>query len=543
MAHEALTCAEGITPERLSALRDETLTPAEAQWLRAHIAGCDACRARLADYDTLATALRQQRELEPGERVISGVRARLSAGASSRRRVSRRVWAGLATLAPVAAIILLFVYVFGGLTGRSRPATDLTPTVAATATATAFGGKPIFPTPTPALVTLPPMTPGVSAAAAWGTFSPVATYKTPNIANTQFILSALSPDGTTLAGTEMTNVSPGGGLPTVYLISFDLASHTYRRLGPHWTGYVGPWGGANAIDSRYLVYGYNTQPGATCGVCHNTLWSYDRQTGATWQFDPGKNYSGDLDIWVSGDHVAFWSVEMQVWVADLASQQVKLVLPIGAQPATNTSTPSTPPPDDHVVGFNWPYLVYTNTPASQNGSQPQTTLDILNLQSGVNTTANSLDTLPGTPSASSSSGIQAALITGDTLYLETSSGVNGVDSSGAPVNTTYMTLYSVRHIFASAVQPQMLARWVSAQNGIAMTFQANGRLITLDSGYIWDIAEQRLVQINPPGANAPVVTSLSGGYLLVATGANAANGASTAPAQGDIYDTSALPVR
>jgi hypothetical protein len=129
MAHETLVCAERVPSERLSALRDEALPSAEAARLRAHIAGCAACRARLANFDVIASALRGQRELDPEDRIRGGVRARLA----ERQRPAwawrgardagggRRVWAGLAALVPVAALILLFVYLFsGGFSGGAR---------------------------------------------------------------------------------------------------------------------------------------------------------------------------------------------------------------------------------------------------------------------------------------------------------------------------------------------------------------------------------------------------------------------------------------
>src|SRR5579859_2192368 len=184
MTHETLVCAEQIAPERLTALRHGALSSAEAERLRAHIAGCPACQARMAELETALAALRAERDLDPGDRVIEGVRARLAGQPRSARdgRIGGRViwnirggrrsmWAGLAALAPVAALILLFVYVFAGI-GR-HPATSATPT-AGVATPTSL--KPIYPTATPAKVVVPPYTPAVPASIAWGTVTPVKRF-------------------------------------------------------------------------------------------------------------------------------------------------------------------------------------------------------------------------------------------------------------------------------------------------------------------------------------------------------------------------------
>ncbi|HET9110417.1 MAG TPA: zf-HC2 domain-containing protein [Ktedonobacterales bacterium] len=548
MAHESLTCAEGIAPERLSALRDAALAPAEAEQMRAHIATCPACRARMADYDALATALRQQRELEPGERILTGVRARLATRQTSPRlRPSRRVWTGMATLAPVAAIILLFVYVFSGLAGRARPATANTPTVALpTPIATNQFGKPIYPTVTPAHVTLPPMTPSVSAATAWGPFSPATTVQTPSAANTLFSFDALSPDATTLIGTELTHADPGSGREDVYLISYDIASHTYRRLGPQWTGYGAPWGGAAGVSARYIAYGFNSQPGATCGVCNNSLWTYDRQTGASWKIDPGAQYSGALGDIVSGDHVAFTSIEEQVWVADPATRQVALALPVGAQPASTTAPTTTPQAGVRLDGFVWPNLIYEYSPPQTNPNTPVvTSLRITNLQTHVTTIVSpSLsETLGFQNSASMSSGVSWATLSGDTLYIGASTNANGVDQRGATVQATFGTVYRITHVFsgANAGQPETLARWTGVDLSGAGTL--NSRLILLGGGFVWDIAEGKLVQLpSTSAANQTQTASLSGSYLMLTHTVNTSD-PQTPTTVGAIYDTATLPVR
>lgn len=540
MAHETLTCAESIAPERLSALRDGALAPAAAQRLRAHIAECRACQARLADYDSLATALRQQRELEPDERIMNGVRSRLATRTSFRQwRAPQRVWAGIATLIPAAAIILLFVYVFSGLASRGHPATSQTPT-APTAVPTQQNGKQVIPTATPALVTLPPMTPSISVTAAWGALSPVATYQTPTVANMQFDLATLSPDATTLYGTQMSVSQPTPGAvfaSRVNLIAYDLASHTYKLLGPHWNGSVGPWGGAVSASANDLVYGYNSAPGATCGVCNNTGWAYDLHSGARWQFDPGKGYSGILNQIDSGDYVAFQTPDMGLWVANLAQQQVTSPLSVSEQANA----------DIRLVGFSWPYLIYEDTPSSQvNGAPAATTLRIENLQTQATTIVTTpLSALFG--AQNSAANIDWASTDGVTLYLTTYTPVNGVDASGAAVNTAYGTLFRMR-LSSPASQPEMLARWPQVRYGQAAVNGANDasgadrRLIILGGGYIWDIAEGKLARLTSPQASQTPGAYLSGNYLVLTQSISQGN--QQAPIiSGAIYDMRSLPVR
>lgn len=554
MANETLACAEGVAPERLSALRDETLPAGEAQRLRTHIAGCAACRACLADYGALGDALRQQRELEPGGRIVEGVRARLATQARPRARLrlpartSRRLWAGLAALAPVAAIILLFVYVFGGLASHGRPATANTPSVTApTPVPTNQYGKPTYPTATPALVSLPPMTPSVSASAAWGALSPVATYQTPNVANTAFSIDALSPDATTLVGTELAHADPGSGRQDVYLINYDLASHTYRRLGPQWTGYGGPWGGAEAVSAGYISYGFNSQPGATCGVCNGTLWTYDRQTGATWEFDPGGQYGGVLDVMTSADHVAFTSIEQQEWVADFATRRVTLALPVGARPINPLTSSTASQGGIRLDGFVWPNLIYEYTPPQQNpNTSVNTSFQITNLQTKVTTIIPApLSNPTGAPD--SSANIDWAYISGDTLYYTTFTELSGVDAAGAPVNTNYGMLFRLS-LSNPTGQPTKLASWEQAQLGQGApdseipNHSANNRLIILGGGYVWDIAEGKLVRLPPTGDGQAPMASLSGNYLLLTHIVSAQDPQAPVLAAA-IYDTTMLPVR
>lgn len=504
MRHETLICLENVASDQLSALRDEALPAGEAVKLRAHIASCATCQARMADFDRLARALRDQRELDPGDRILDGAHARLAEQSRPARGWrgawnaggGRRVWAGLAALAPVAALILLFVYVFSGI--ARHPATSATPT---TATATPIGQKPVYPTPTPSTVQLPTYTQAVSSAIAWGAVAPVKRLTIAPSGGYAFNPQVFSSDLTTVGG-NLQSVAPATPLQEAPyreapLALYNIATGAITRLGP--TGDV------FAMDSRYIVYGFNNQVGASCGVCNNTIWSLDRATGKTWRIDPGPKYAGELDLFASADHVVFVTIQNQVWVADLAAHTVSLALPIGAQPATASSTSG---PQEQIMGFQWPYLIYDETSAETSTSPPATTLNMLDLATGVNThvTAHISDQ-SANPAAVSTSPSGVALV-GKTLYATITTQLNGVDTQGRPVNATYGELYRLDNTFAPGGQFTFLARWPIGGSNHGSGAQPNARLISLGSGYFWDLAEQRLVL-------SPIAVSLVVGPYLI----------------------------
>jgi hypothetical protein len=506
MTPETLVCAENVNPQQLSALRDGGLSTGEARRLREHISSCAACQARLADYDRMASALRSQHELDPGDRIIEGVRARLAgprgAGHSLRAiwsaRGGKRMWTALAALAPVAALILLFVYVFTGI-GR-QPLPGGTPTAgAATATPTWF--KKISPTETPALVQIPTFTPSLSAAQAWGAFDPALTVTLKLNGAGGFLPAVFSPDLSTIGGV----IFNSAGNEPVQLAYYTVATGAITRLSPAWHGYGGePWGGVLSIDSHYIIYGFNSQPGATCGVCHNTLWSFDRATGKTWQFNAGT--AGELLDYTSANHVVFASVEGQVWVADIVAHTVNVALPIGAQPATASSPPG---PDERILGFQWPYLEYAETSAATpNASQPVTTMNILDLASGVKTliTAPIIDNSGKRVDPNATP--EELALTGNTLYAVVHTTLNGVDASGTSVNINYGALYQLNDAFTPGNSFTTLAIWPEKDSGGCLTVMANARLVCLNSGYFWDVAQSRLVKASLGNAY------LSGSYIL-----------------------------
>ncbi len=540
MTHETLTCAEDVALDQLSALRDEALPAAEAEKLRAHIAGCAACQARMADFEALAGALRAQRELDPGDRILDGVHARLASRSGRTRggrRIwsmggGRRVWAGLAALAPVAALILLFVYVFASI-GR-QPANGPTPT---TGIASPTSLKPIYPTATPATVVIPPYTQAVPASVAWGTVTPVKRFTIAPNGGSAFFPQVFSGDLSAVGGNLLSIAAATAGLAQNQppLALYATATGAITRLSP--TGRM------SMIDSQYIVYYYDTAPGATCGPCHTTIWSLDRATGKTWEIDPGPPgpnglvpYGGDQSDMTSADHVAFVTMEGQVWVANLATHQVTLTLPIGSQPASA----DTIEPQERLVDFQYPYLIYTETPIATPGErQPASTLNILDLTTGVNTPVTAR-VAGQTQTAASMFGFDYSVeMVGGALYAIRSVNLNGVNAQGQPVNVTYGELYRLDNAFASGGQFTFLARWpiggISGGGGPGSNGPLNTRLIALGSGYFWDLTEERLV------LSQIAVSQVVGPYLIV-EGAQPNNSGMIQTYPITVYDSSQFAV-
>lgn len=131
-------CPLGISERALSALRDDALSQAEAARLATHVAGCAACRARLAAFDDLAAILRSERAPEPDARLWQAVTAAVASSSPARRlrfpggAPMRSPWGQLATIAAVLLLIVGFVALFNlrrsfSPSPTATPAPTLTP--------------------------------------------------------------------------------------------------------------------------------------------------------------------------------------------------------------------------------------------------------------------------------------------------------------------------------------------------------------------------------------------------------------------------------
>ncbi|HEU5441132.1 MAG TPA: hypothetical protein VFU88_17735, partial [Ktedonobacterales bacterium] len=123
-------CPERIAPATLAAWRDLALSPAEATRIAAHVPNCPVCRAELAAYETLDTALRRYHAPEPDRRLWWAVRDRMNGSLrppQNRGLSARRLTGGLGALAAVVLLVLGFAQVLQ---------TRMTPTVRTGATST-----------------------------------------------------------------------------------------------------------------------------------------------------------------------------------------------------------------------------------------------------------------------------------------------------------------------------------------------------------------------------------------------------------------------
>jgi len=130
-----LRCALGVGDRTLSDFRSDGLTPEHMQHLRAHIAECPACQARLDAFEALAQALRAQPEPDDHAQLWRNVRASITAEtmpmlARNRRNIragahahSTRFWAAFGSIAAVLALAVGFVAVFASHGGRPPVAT------------------------------------------------------------------------------------------------------------------------------------------------------------------------------------------------------------------------------------------------------------------------------------------------------------------------------------------------------------------------------------------------------------------------------------
>lgn len=163
MENSPVACPLAIPDETLSALRDDLLPGDELDTISHHVMTCGACQAQLARFAEVADLLRGQRELEPDGRILAGVHSRATRRAQPRPARHSRWWRTVRVLAPVAAVLLLFIYVLHmglGLPGRGSASKSATvPVTQPSRTATAIAS----PTATPVVGTMRVSDPAVAA--------------------------------------------------------------------------------------------------------------------------------------------------------------------------------------------------------------------------------------------------------------------------------------------------------------------------------------------------------------------------------------------
>jgi len=553
--YDQFRCAEGIDTATLSAWRDAQLTPEAWARLRAHVADCAACQRRLAQFDGVAYALATQRELEPGDRIVAGVRARTaqlaeqsawrrqvgahaplalpiwlpgwrraydanangdgSSRARDPRRAARgRVWGGLGAVASVAAVLLLFVYVFHALSlgaqsqGRGHP----TPTgIAHEATAT-----PTTVTLTP---TFPPSSPTTDAQTAWGSSAIVANVSTTLDSTHVFEASSPSTDGRSLLGYELTLDASGAVLTTTQAQAgaFDLASRSFSPIGvadnPNYPATC------CQDDGRFLVAADSSAPGATCGVCNIRLWSYDLTTGHLRQVATGGDFGGaGIQNYTLSNGYLVIGYGSTLVVANLATGNIG---PLSGLPANYGY---------QLLAFTWPYIVY----AQQTPSAP--TIHAYDLATGQDRVIPQLLAPYFGLGSDANTNFQGMALVGDTVFYSV------LDTQ----NYNITTLYELDHFLDGSSQAHTLAKLYTGPH----IQGANSRVIVLTVG-VWDLAQHRFV--NGPiigtggqiqiGESDPV--GLNSQYLIYITPLNAIpSGVVLADYEKvTVYDTSQLPVQ
>lgn len=492
---ELLTCPDGVRAETLSTLRDELLPAAEAERLRAHAASCPACQARLAQHNDLRRALLAQPELEPGERIVAGVRARLGRRSTRRQLMSLRAtthgplrWSGLGALAAAAAVLLLFVYVLGTRPATTAPMAKGTPSPSVTATTT--------PAPSP---TVPvQISPPVDVTTAWG--ATTGTVINPTFDGKHFLVPAtITADGRYLVGNEA-SLPSGTVPPTSQPGLLEIATRHFQTLG---TGTAFSSVNCCSTDGRYYVGSDSDAPQQACGVCHLRLWSYDSSTGTVREIASGES-NGELLGWLLSNGVVVYQTQSSAGL-----QEVTL-----ATGAVRTLVPWPAGGDVVLLAFTWPYLVYAVRPATG------TVAHVRDLSTGQDIALHQLDAIAGSISFP-----RWAAVVGDTLYASVGS---QSETSGL---TPLSTVYALDHL----LDPTSPLKVLAAYGGdLGPMLGANARVIAFQFA-VWDRAEERFVDFNSLGENPQ---ALSGNYLLV-TGLFHAG----TPGRVTLYDTSRLPVR
>jgi hypothetical protein len=514
IAQESPPCALGLDTATLSARRDAALPPSEERRLREHVATCAACQARLAGFDQIATALRGQRELDPGDHVWVGVQtqatdrpARVATWLGSGRAAA--AWRGLAAVASLVLVVgLLAAVLANGAGNRLGSGTSFKPTQPVS---TQFV-KPTF------APTLPPTSPALSAAQAWGTNAAIMTLNTQLDATHAFRATAISPDGRYLLGyafqepESKSSTSRNAGF-------FDLTTRRFTTIGVTQSTYFPP--GCCTMDKHYLLDIADTAPGTTSSPNYLAYYSYDLNTKALWQFAKGTDY-GQVERMLNDHGLVLLGTEQGIEVVDLTTHHV-----------TQMQAPVSGATDVRLWAFTWPYVIYSVLQPAQPGSggTPTTparyTTRARDLETGQDIALPQVDAIGG----------RTMSVAGDTLFI--AQAVTNVTNS-PQIDQYVTTLFEDDAFFTSSAPPRRLDSYAGELRAIA-----NARLVSMGTGnaegaLVWDRAEQCFVQaaanMNSSYVIQPIA-SLAGHFLAVMqpTDPNGANAQ-----QVTIYDTDTL---
>jgi hypothetical protein len=486
--HEPPECPEGISSERLSTWRDGGLSQLDARIMKEHVRDCAACRAIVADYERVAHVLRGQQELEPGERVLSGVESRV---ARRQKRPLSLTWRQLGSMAAVLAVVGLFAAVLG-VHIPSRPLVKATET-AVRPTATSV---PPTPSPTPA----GPFSSSVSYKSAWGPHAVIASYNMNLDATHRFAPSSLSPDGSMLLGGEWITTSNSSTFQAGYL---DLATRRFTAIG------VSDGGDpveCCSSDGRFLVVNDSSAPGAPGSQQYYRYWAYDLETGHLRLVATAHQFGGAV----------FWALLSRGLLVLATNEGLQV-----ANLAAGTIAPlRVSKPGQYQLGaFAWPYLVYHLL-------GQLSPYRLYNFVTGVDAPFTAFQAFSDAhfSSAQGQGGLQTLgdssyLISGDSMEASVVAG-QVVSMTGVVTNNGVTTIYALDHILSGGTGQRVLATFNGDLGGI---IGADPRLM-VGVNAVWDLTLRTVVtfpeylirdvgQVPDSG-----ILSFAGGYLAVAQG-------------------------
>lgn len=522
---ETPPCALGLESATLSALRDESLPTRELRRLREHTTTCPACQERLAEFERIQRALRHQPELEPGDRIWLGIQERAMKMPGNRHprpplRLSASAMRSLAAVASLALVVGLLAIMLANAAGnRGGPAPQPTNTPKPTQPVSLYPpGKPT-PRPTPTYAfptpTFPPTVRAITPSQAWGP-NAGQSVNTSIDSSHYFETFSILPDGSSLLGDETATPS-ADHLPAGTAGLFNLSRRQFTSIGlsqdPSYAV------GCCTTDGRYLLDGYDTAPGTTCGSCHIAYYSYDLNTKALWQFASGTSYNMIEDTRI--DHgLIIMSTGQGLYQVDLATRQItpiQLHLPIADQS------------DLLLEAYTWPYIFYDA--ALSSSPDAQSTLCVHNLSTNQDITLPKVGSLYPAHPESMNVGATVA-VTDNTLFIALAMS----DQQGDQSTTS---LYEDDNFASSSAAPRLLG---SIAGALSLT-AANDRLVAFGYGpaVVWDRAEQRFVAFDEGGNGVQMISALAGAYLAVIEPFNISPSGTQTPQQVTIFDTDTLP--
>ena len=479
-------CAIALSADDLSAWRDGAVDRATDVRLAEHVSGCGACRARLVAYEAIAQALRAIPTPEPASGFGRNPRLRAVTTQAPQRRSAgrrRRALGGLGAVAAVALLALAFTQVVGRL-GVHSPSASATQAPTALATAT------VAATDTPTKPTLPAFQ-TVSAATAWGNTGLVAHIASTQIdANTNFIPSALLPDGSALVGqiyhaTNNTSQPALWNIATgkVTLLNAPSESPMYDIM----------------TDGRYIILKGG-----------NDLFVYDLTAGAVVRH-----------VMVSAD-AAPALFDHGIYVQQYLGGGI---FTINVATGQQSDFPSAAVVTQHarLLAFSWPYIIYMPEPTATTLPDALAVRDLA--------TGQDADLAPLAPLLP---GLMLRLKDNQNLGVAVTNGALFVVTAPSPdVNQ----LYELDNFMSAAPTLRPIARVESQFTDRIMLWGANVRVVGMNVGApptAYDRALGKAVQFSMLGQGTEVT-----GHFVVAMGP--LNGHEFDPYEVIIYDTNKLP--